>query len=61
MKYKFIILEEGQQQEEKEGMSYKKLLKSLTTSNPRWTGWIRYINKKGKEVLHSISNGKKIT
>ena len=61
MKYKFIILEEGQQQEEKEGMSYKKLLKSLTTSNPKWTGWIRYTNKKGKEVLHSISNGKKIS
>ena len=61
MKYKFIILEEGQQQEEKEGMSYKKLLKSLTTSNPKWTGWIRYKNKKGKEVLHSISNGKKIS
>ena len=59
MKYKFIILEEGQQQEEKEGMSYKKLLKSLTTTNPKWTGWIRYTNKKGKEVLHSISNGKK--
>ena len=61
MKYKFIILEEGQQQEEKEAMSYKKLLKSLTTSNPKWTGWIRYTNKKGKEVLHSISNGKKIS
>ena len=61
MKYKFIILEEGQQQEEKESMSYKKLLKSLTTSNPKWTGWIRYTNKKGKEVLHSISNGKKIS
>ena len=61
MKYKFIILEEGQQQEEKEGMSYKKLLKSLTTTNPKWTGWIRYTNKKGKEVLHSISNGKKLS
>ena len=61
MKYKFIILEEGQQQEEKEGMSYKKLLKSLTTTNPKWTGWIRYTNKKGKEVLHSISNAKKIS
>ena len=61
MKYKFIILEEGQQQEEKEGLSYKKLLKSLTTTNPKWTGWIRYTNKKGKEVLHSISNGKKIS
>ena len=61
MKYKFIILEEGQQQEEKEGMSYKKILKSLTTTNPKWTGWIKYTNKKGKEILHSISNGKKIS
>ena len=61
MKYKFIILEEGQQQEEKESLSYKKLLKSLTTTNPKWTGWIRYTNKKGKEVLHSISNGKKLS
>ena len=61
MKYKFIILEEGQQQEEKESMSYKKLLKSLTTTNPKWTGWIRYTNKKGKEVLHRISNGKKLS
>jgi len=61
MKYKFKVHEEGQQEEEKEAMSYKKLLKSLTTSNPKWTGWIKYKNKKGQEVLHSISNGKKIS
>ena len=61
MKYKFIILEEGQQQEEKEAMSYKKLLKSLKATNSKWTGWIKYTNKKKQEVLHSISNGKKIS
>ena len=61
MKYKFKVHEDGQQEEEKEAMSYKRLLKSLTTSNPKWTGWIKYKNKKGQEVLHSISNGKKIT
>ena len=61
MKYKFIILEEGQKQEEKEAMSYKKLLKSLKATNSKWTGWIRYTKKKGQEVLHSISNGKKIS
>ena len=61
MKYKFKVHEDGQEQVEKEAMSYKKLLKSLTTSNPKWTGWIKYKNKKGKEVLHSISNGKKIS
>ena len=60
MKYKFKVHEDGQQEEEKEAMSYKRLLKSLTTSNPKWTGWIKYKNKKGQEVLHSISNCKKI-
>ena len=61
MKYKFKVHEDGQEEVEKEAMSYRKLLKALKTANPKWTGWIRYTNKKGKEVLHSISNGKKIS
>ena len=61
MKYTFTILEDGQAEEKKDGMSYKRILKSLLTTNPKWTGWIRYINKKNKEILHSISNGKRIS
>ena len=61
MKYKFKVHEDGQEEVEKEAMSYRKLLKALKTANPKCTGWIRYKNKKGKEVLHSISNGKKIS
>ena len=60
MNYTFTILEEGQAEEKREGMSYKRLLKSLKTENPKWTGWIKYVNKKNKEILHSISNGKRI-
>ena len=60
MKYKFKIQEDGKEVEEKEGMSYKKILKSLVTSNPKWAGWIAYKNKKGKYVKHSIKNGKRI-
>ena len=41
-------------------MSFKKLLKSLITPNPKWAGWIAYKNKKGKYVRHSILNGKRI-
>jgi len=41
-------------------MSYKKLLKTLKITDPKWTGWIRYTNKKGKEILHSIMNGRKV-
>ena len=59
MKYKFQVTEDGKK-EEKKAMSYKKLLKSLVTPNPKWTGFISYENKKGRYVTHSILKGKKI-
>ena len=59
MKYKFQVTENGKK-EEKESMSFKKLLKSLVTPNPKWTGFLNYTNKKGRFVTHSILNGKKI-
>ncbi len=48
MKYKFKITEEGKPEEEKEGMSFKKVLKSLVSTNPKWTGFMSYENKKGR-------------
>ena len=60
MRYKFKIQEGDKEIEEKEGMSFKKTLKSLVTPNPKWTGFMSYENKKGRYVVHSILNGKKI-
>jgi len=60
MKYKFKIQEENKEIEEKEGMSFKKTLKYLVMTNPEWNGIIEYINKKGREVAHTIKKGKKI-
>ena len=60
MRYKFKVTEDGKPEEEKEAMSFKKLLKSLVTPNPKWTGWIAYKNKKDKYVRHSILNGKRV-
>jgi len=60
MKYKFKITEDGKPEEEKDGMSFKKVLKSLVNTNPKWTGFMSYENKKGRHVVHSILNGKKI-
>ena len=60
MRYKFKIQEEDKEIEEKEGMSYKKILKSLVTSNPKWTGWIAYKNKKDRYVNHTILNGRRV-
>ena len=60
MKYKFKVTEDGKEEIEKEAMSFKKLLKSLVTPNPKWTGFMSYENKKGRYVVHSILNGKRI-
>ena len=60
MKYKFTVTEEGKEPEEKESMSFKKLLKSLVTPNPKWTGLLNYNNKEGRAVTHTVKNGKKI-
>ena len=60
MRYKFKVTEDGKEEIEKEAMSFKKLLKSLITPNPKWTGWIAYQNKKDKYVKHNILKGKRI-
>jgi len=59
MRYKFKVYEDGKEEIEKEAMSFKKLLKSLVTPNPKWTGFMSYKNKKGRIVYHNILNGKK--
>ena len=60
MRYKFKVTEDGKEEIEKEAMAFKKVLKSLVTPNPKWTGWIAYKNKKDKYVKHNILNGKRI-
>ena len=60
MRYKFKVYEEGKDIEDKEAMSFKKLLKSLVTPNPKWTGLIAYKNKKDTYLKHSILNGKRV-
>ena len=60
VRYKFKITEDGKEEIEKEAMSFKKLLKSLVTPNPKWTGFMSYTNKKGRWITHSILNGKRI-
>ena len=59
MRYKFKVTEDGKEEIEKEAMSFKKVLKSLVTPNPKWTGWIAYKNKKDKYVKHNILNGRR--
>ena len=60
MKYKFTVAEDGKAEEEKESMSFKKLFKSLININPKWTGSLTYDNKKGRQVIHRIKNGRRM-
>ena len=53
MKHTFTITKDGAAEPEKKAaMSYKKVLKSLTTSEPKWSGMIEYVNKKKKNVVN---------
>ena len=45
---------------EAENMSYKKMLKSILQTKPKFNGALYYTNKKGRYVMHSIQNGKRI-
>ena len=61
-RYKFKVLNgDTGENSEIENMSFKKALKSLVNTNPKFNGAIYYTNKKGKYVCHSISKGKKLT
>jgi len=51
MRYKFKILDgDTGTMTDTENMSYKKVLKSLTSINPKYNGAIYYTNKKGKYI-----------
>ena len=60
MKYTFTITDEKGVASEMQEMSWKKLFKSLLMKYPKFNGKIAYINKKGREVAHTIKKGKKI-
>ena len=53
MRYKFKVYEEGKEIEDKEAMSFKKLLKSLVNPNPKWTGWIASDLSHSPFLVHS--------
>tara|TARA_R100001244_G_scaffold27688_1_gene27326 strand:- start:7 stop:225 length:219 start_codon:yes stop_codon:yes gene_type:complete len=64
MKYTFEITESKTTSDYSEtknvpAMSYKRVLKSLLNTRPKWSGMIEYTNKKGKTLAHFIKNGKK--
>ena len=60
MRYEYTITDETGKAEKVEAMSWKKMLKNLLVRNPKFSGWITYINKKENAQTKVINNGKVI-
>ena len=60
MRYKFKVSEDRKTRVEKEAMSFKKLMKSLFITNPKWGGIVGYRNKKDRWVNHCFIHGREI-
>jgi|TARA_Y100000034_G_C6626753_1_gene273428 hypothetical protein len=58
MRYKYTITDETGKAEKVEAMSWKKMLKNLLVKNPKFSGWITYINKKKNAQTKVINEGK---
>ena len=62
MRYKFKILDgDTGENSETENMSFKKAVKHLLITKPKFIGAIYYTNKKGNYVMHSFANGRNNT
>ncbi len=59
MRYKFKIVDgDTGDNSETENMSFKKAVKSLLITKPKFNGTISYTNKKENYVTHSFANGR---
>ena len=61
MRYKFKILDgDTGENTEAENMSYKKALKHILITKPKFNGALSYTNKKGNYIMHNIARGRRV-
>ena len=58
MRYEYTITDHEEKKEVVQAMSWKKVFKNLLVKNPKFNGWITYINKKGNAQTKVINEGK---
>jgi hypothetical protein len=58
MRYEYTVTKEGGEAELIKAMSWKKAIKKVLLINPKFSGWITYINKKGHVQTRSFNNGR---
>ena len=60
MRYEYTITDHEEKKEVVQAMSWKKVFKNLLVKNPKFNGWITYVNKKGNAQTKVINEGKVI-
>ena len=61
MRYKFKIVDgDTGDNSETENMSFKKALKHLLITKPKFNGALFYTNNKGNYIMHNIANCKRV-
>ena len=58
MRYEYTITDHEDKKEIVKAMSWKKMFKNLLVRNPKFSGWVTYMNKKGNAQTKVINAGK---
>ena len=58
MRYEYTVTKEGGEADLIKAMSWKKAIKKVLLNDPKFSGWITYLNKKGHVQVRNFNNGK---
>tara|TARA_R110002049_G_scaffold14288_1_gene60513 strand:- start:397 stop:582 length:186 start_codon:yes stop_codon:yes gene_type:complete len=60
MRYEYTVTKDKGESELIKAMGWKKALKKVLMINPKFSGWITYINKKGNTQTKVLEQGKEV-
>jgi hypothetical protein len=60
MRYEYTVTKDNGESELIKAMGWKKALKKVLMINPKFSGWITYINKKGNTQTKVLEQGKEV-
>ena len=61
MRYEYTVTKEGGEADLIKAMGWKKAIKKVLLNDPKFSGWITYINKKNRSITRSFRNGRENT
>ena len=61
MRYEYTVTKDSGEAELIKAMSWKKAIKKILMVDAKFSGWITYINKKGRCITRSFRNGRENT